>query len=104
LKSIADHFGITRQTLYNRLDRPETTRDGSFWNRLAKLLSVDAEAILDPTMPLPSVYLGTATPAQGVRPIGKEVASLLLDIIEDPAAPKEKKQTARAAILLWLPD
>lgn len=106
LSQLARETGERKQTVAYRLDKPDASRDETFWPRIAAKLGVSVDMLLDDRQELPDWAL-SATPGAmppSRLPISADLLDFLMDTLQSPDESLERKSVARSTIKMWLQD
>lgn len=96
---VARQLGVSKQTFFNWLDKPESCRKVNGWDKISDILQYDREALLDESQEVDEA----TTPQLYSRrmPVNVALVDMLVDILEDPTAEPKRKDVARLTIREW---
>ena len=101
MSSLARRLNLkSKQSLWGWLDETHAPRDPDAFKRIADALGVSLDDLLNPDVDV----LKVEKVSEGPLFRGEALASLLLDVIEDPETTPENREVARYTILLMLKE
>lgn len=97
---LAREIGESRQTVFNWLNKPQSPSDPDAWRRVADALDVSVKQLLDPAEPLPEPFFVKEQRREYGLPLpaAENILEILIEILESPDEPPERKQIAKNAL------